>query len=281
LEYLLMLLSAFGLGAAHALEPGHGKTVVAAYLVGSRGRTIDAIVLGGVVTATHTASVFALAIASTVAAAYLVPDQVQRWFAVGSGALVVGVGLWMIYSRTRYGAPIHSHDHRGLSRISAEHIHSHGSHDQAEAAPAQAHAHQGDDHSHTPAHGAQGEHPHDYDHPEVAPTRPRDGLRVGSLVALGVSGGIVPCPAALLLIPAAIGLGAVLKGLLLVVSFSVGLAVVLMGIGIVTLRAAGLAGRWLERGDWVRRVSIASAYFITCLGLALVMKALLTPVAGH
>ena len=101
------------------------------------------------------------------------------------------------------------------------------------------------------------------------------------MIALGVSGGIVPCPAALLLIPAAIGLGAILKGLLLVVSFSVGLAVVLMGMGIVTLRAAGLAGRWLERGDWARRISIASAYFITLLGMALVMKALLTPVAGH
>lgn len=274
-----MLLSAFGLGAAHALEPGHGKTVVAAYLVGSRGRTIDAIILGGVVTATHTASVFVLAIASTVAASYLVPDQVQRWFAVGSGVLVVGVGVWMIYSRTRYGGPAHSDDHRGHLHGPAEHLHSHESHAHAETVPAHAHGHQDEDHLHAHAHGAQGEHPHDHDHPRVAPTRPRHGVRLGSLVALGVSGGIVPCPAALLLIPAAIGLGAILKGLLLVVSFSVGLAVVLMGMGIVTLRAAGLAGRWLERGDWARRISIASAYFITLLGLALTAKALLG--AGH
>ena len=106
MEYLLMLLSAFGLGAAHALEPGHGKTVVAAYLIGSRGRTTDAIILGLVVTATHTASVFVLALASIMAAAYLVPDQVQRWFVVGSGALVVGVGLGMIYLRTKHGPPV-------------------------------------------------------------------------------------------------------------------------------------------------------------------------------
>jgi ABC-type nickel/cobalt efflux system permease component RcnA len=83
-----------------------------------------------------------------------------------------------------------------------------------------------------------------------------------------------PCPAALLLIPAAIGLGAILKGLLLVVSFSLGLAVVLMAMGIVTLRASG----WLERGDWTRRISIASAYFITLLGVALTVKAMLAPV---
>ena len=74
-EYLLMLISAFGLGAAHALEPGHGKTIVAAYLVGSRGRPIHAVILGAVVTFTHTFSVVVLAIASTVAAAYFVPDQ--------------------------------------------------------------------------------------------------------------------------------------------------------------------------------------------------------------
>ncbi|MCJ7751744.1 MAG: nickel transporter, partial [Armatimonadetes bacterium] len=85
MQYVLMLLSAFGLGAAHALEPGHGKTVVAAYLIGSRGRSVDAIILGAVVTFTHTASVFLLAIVSILAAAYLVPDQAQRWLAVGSG----------------------------------------------------------------------------------------------------------------------------------------------------------------------------------------------------
>ena len=106
-------------------------------------------------------------------------------------------------------------------------------------------------------------------------------MRLGSLAALGVSGGIVPCPAALLLIPAAVGLGAILKGLLLVISFSLGLALVLMGIGLASLRAAGLAGRWLERGEWTRRIAIASAYFITLLGAVLTVKALLSPLAEH
>jgi len=104
---------------------------------------------------------------------------------------------------------------------------------------------------------------------------------LGSLVALGVSGGIVPCPAALALIPAAVGLGTIAKGLGLVVSFSLGLALVLMAIGIVTLKAAGFASGWLERGNWTRRISIASAYFITLLGLALTIKAFLIPPGSH
>jgi nickel/cobalt exporter len=238
MEYLLMLLSAFGLGAAHALEPGHGKTVVAAYLVGSRGRTIHAVILGAIVTFTHTASIYVLVIASAVAAAYLVPERVEQWFAVGSGVLVMTVGVVMIYLRTKHGMPVHSHSHAAED----------GSH----------HA-----------------------HPHQSPGGPESGVGLGSLAALGVSGGIVPCPAALLLIPAAVGLGAVLKGLLLVVSFSLGLALVLMGIGIASLKAAGLAGRWLEQGAWTRRISIASAYFITFLGLALIIKALVTHPHAH
>jgi nickel/cobalt exporter len=240
-EYLLMLASAFGLGAAHALEPGHGKTVVAAYLVASRGRAIHAIILGAVVTFTHTFSVFVLVVASTVAAAYLVPGQVQRWFAITSGLLVTAVGAWMIYIRTTRGLAIH--------------VHSHGDHSSA-------------DH-----------HPHDH----AAPPGLAGEVRVNfsSLVALGVSGGIVPCPAALLLIPAAIGLGAAVKGVILVISFSLGLALVLIAMGIVTLYAAGFASRWLGRGNWARRVSIASAYFITLLGLALTLKAFLLPPEMH
>lgn len=273
MEYLLMLAFAFGVGAAHALEPGHGKTVVAAYLVGSRGRTLDAVILGSVVTFTHTFSVYILAIASTVAAAYLVPNQVEHWLAISSGLLVVAVGLWMIYVRTKYGPPMHTHNHGGHSHRAQAHDHSriHG---------AESPEHSDADHDHP--------HPHPHSHPVAqldGPSAAAAGaargnagnVGLGSLVALGVSGGIVPCPAALALIPAAVGLGTVAKGLGLVISFSLGLALVLMAFGIITLKAAGFASGWLERGNWTRRISIASAYFITLLGLALTIKAFLIP----
>jgi len=241
--YPLMLASAFGLGAAHALEPGHGKTIVAAYLVGSRGRTLDAIILGAVVTLTHTVAIYVLTAVLIIAAAHIVPEQVQRWFGVSAGVLVMAVGGWMIYVRTKHRVPSHSHTHGGY-------------------------CHDHDEHGSAPESGA------------VNPDS-RSGVGLGSLIALGVSGGIVPCPAALLLIPAAVGLGAVAKGLALVVSFSLGLAVVLMAIGILTLKAAGFASRWLNRGDWGRRVSIASAYVITLLGLALTVKALVAYPQAH
>jgi len=242
MQYLLMLASAFGLGAAHALEPGHGKTIVAAYLVGSKGRALDAVILGAVVTFTHTFSVIILAVISVAAAAYFVPEQVQRALAVGSGLLVLAVGAWMIFARARNATPA-----RSRSPLAAHELHARGNHEHA--------------HGHSHVHDA---------HP-AAPAR----VGGGSLVALGISGGIVPCPAALLLIPAAVGLGAAAKGIGLVLSFSLGLAVVLITVGIVSLRAASLAGRWLERENWARRVSLASACFITILGLALTLKAVL------
>jgi nickel/cobalt exporter len=295
MEYLMMLASAFGLGATHALEPGHGKTVVAAYLVGSRGRTLDAIILGAVVTFTHTFSVLILTVVSTIAAAYIVPHRVERWLAIGSGLLVTMVGAWMIYARTRHGPPAHSHNHAHHSHNIPAHGRGHDCghkheerHDPGDARR-RAHDHlhaPGEDDPRQPALGGGGcilvaDGGEEY--ADAAPVQPAAAgdtvstVGFGSLVALGVSGGIVPCPAALLLVPAAIGLGTVLKGLGLIMSFSLGLAVMLMAVGILTLRAAGFASGWLERGNWARRVSVASAYFIALLGLALTVKALLFP----
>ncbi|MDH4180138.1 MAG: sulfite exporter TauE/SafE family protein [Armatimonadota bacterium] len=258
--YLLMLLSAFGLGAAHALEPGHGKTVVAAYLVGARGRAVDAVLLGAVVTATHTFSVFVLAVGSILAASYFVSAEVQRACAIGSGVLVTAVGVWMIYVRTKHGPPAHSHSDGGHH----PHHHDHG------------HGHErGHEHVHQEE---EAEHVH---HEEELGAGEGRGLRIGPLVALGVSGGIVPCPAALLLIPAAMGTGEMARGVVLVGAFSLGLALVLMAVGLATLKAAGFASRWVDRGDWARRVAIASAWFITLLGLALTIKAVATGSVVH
>ena len=249
--YLIMLVSAFCLGAVHALEPGHGKTVVAAYLVGSRGRAWDAIILGAVVTLTHTMSVLILVAVAAAATAHFVPEDVQRWLGVGSGVLVTAVGAWMIYMRAKHGPPVHGHSH-GAGGHSHEHGHAHGGGDKLVDA-------------------ARGQ--------ESDPDR--RGLRLGPLVALGISGGVVPCPAAMLLIPVAVGMGELVKGVVLVISFSLGLALVLMAIGLAVLRAAGFVGRWLEQGVWVRRLSLAGAILVTALGLALTIKALALPVHVH
>jgi nickel/cobalt exporter len=110
---LALLLAAFW-GAAHALTPGHGKAIVAGYLVGTRGRPRDAVALGLIVTATHTIGVFALGIVTIALSAFIVPERLYPWLTLVSGLLVVGVGasvLWRRLQHRRRHAHGHDHDH--------------------------------------------------------------------------------------------------------------------------------------------------------------------------
>src|SRR6202451_1722444 len=127
---------AFALGAAHALTPGHGKTIVAAYLVGSRGTMKHAAFLGAMVTLTHTITVFLLGLATLFLFQYVVPQKVTQVLGAISGLSIVAIGGWMLYKRLRGAGHTHPHDH--------DHDHHHHHHD---------HAH---DHVH--------EHTHSHDH---------------------------------------------------------------------------------------------------------------------
>ncbi len=244
----MILLSALVLGGLHAIEPGHGKTVVAAYLVGSRGRVSDAVILGGVVTFTHTSSVIVLGLLTALAGAYLVPETVHRGLEVISGLLVVGVGLWMVWTRMVRGQSAHGHTHGP-----------HGEHLQEQ------------EHGHTDAQV------HQHSHDSVSFAR-RERATLGGLVALGISGGMVPCPAALALLLAAVALGDVLAGVSLVIIFSLGLAAVLIAIGIMLVKSADLAGRRLpavfgEHGGFARWAGSASAVVVTLLGIGMTVRA--------
>src|SRR5947209_12696289 len=95
-ETLVFLLSSFWLGAVHAATPGHGKTIAAAYIVGARGRPVDAVVLGVFVTLAHTAGIVVVAVLATLGAAWSMPARIEAYLAVGTGLLVVGIGLWML-----------------------------------------------------------------------------------------------------------------------------------------------------------------------------------------
>jgi nickel/cobalt transporter (NicO) family protein len=114
---LLLLLAAFGWGAVHALSPGHGKAMVAAYLVGSRGRPRHALALGAAVTVTHTAGVFALGLVTLVLSRYLLPEQLYPWLNLASGLLVVVIGGGVLRSRLRSRRAHHHHAH--------DHAHAH------------------------------------------------------------------------------------------------------------------------------------------------------------
>ena len=234
----LALLTAAVLGAFHALEPGHGKTVVAAYLVGSRGTARHALILGLVVTASHTAGVYLLGGVTFYASRHVVPEKLYPWLSLASGLTIAVLGLALFLRRFGGAGDNHHDDH-----------HHHGPH-------AHAHSHDGGDHHHD----------HDHAHQPIS-------LR--ALVALGVSGGIIPCPAALVVLLTALSLHRVGFGLVLIVAFSVGLAAVLVAIGILMVYAGRLMSRFRDDGPWIRRwLPLTSSAVMTLLGLGIAVQAM-------
>jgi len=220
---LLGLVVAFGLGALHALSPGHGKTIVAAYLVGTRGTVRHALMLGGVVTVTHTVTVFALGLVTLFLSQYVLPERIYPVLGAISGLSIVWIGAALLYQRTR--------------KLRHSHHYHHHDHD---------HAH---DHSHEP----EGE------------------VTMASLIALGASGGLVPCPSALVLLLSSIALGRVGTGLVLLLGFSAGLAIVLMAIGMAVLYAKHLIpdSAKAAASPAFRLLPVLSAAVILSIGLVM------------
>ncbi len=247
---LVGLLIAAALGALHALSPGHGKTVVGAYLVGSRGTARHAVFLGLTVTVTHTIGVFALGLVTLFASQYVVPERLFPILSLVSGGIVVVIGLSLFIRRLRAAL--------GLSKGHAHtHDHSHGEHGHDHSDdPSHVHSHGGRAHSHLPP-GADG-----------------NAVTWRSLLALGISGGLLPCPSALVVLLSAIALHRVGYGMLLVVAFSLGLASTLTLIGL----AFVYAGRWMKNmvggGRVVRVLPALSALVVTCVGVVICYQAL-------
>ncbi|HSE25316.1 MAG TPA: hypothetical protein VLB68_26880 [Pyrinomonadaceae bacterium] len=241
---LTSLLVAFLLGGLHALSPGHGKTIVGAYLVGSRGTAKHAAFLGLTVTITHTLGVFALGVATLLASEYIVPGRLFPILSLISGALVVVIGANLLLRRFRAAySDGHQHGHE------LSHAHDQSDHTQP-------HSHGGLTHSHLPP-GANG-----------------DAVTWRSLLALGISGGILPCPSALVVLLAAISLHRVGYGLLLVVAFSAGLASSLTIVGL----AFVYGSRFVKSTGKFERLSIIvpmlSALVVTGIGLVICYSAL-------
>jgi ABC-type nickel/cobalt efflux system permease component RcnA len=213
LVILASLAAALFWGAAHALSPGHGKTIVTAYLVGQRGTPRHAALLGLIVTVTHTIGVFGLGLVTLALSQFIVPDRLYPWLNLASGLLVVGIGASVLRTRWRHSRHHHHHHH-------------------GEA-----------------------------------------GTSLRSLFAVGVSGGLLPCPSALVVLLAAISLHRVAFGLLLIVAFSAGLALTITGIGLVAVLARRTLRRLSFEGPLVRLLPAASALVILAAGLAMTVRA--------
>ncbi|GIE96606.1 hypothetical protein [Paractinoplanes rishiriensis] len=239
LAFLLAIL----LGAGHAALPGHGKTVMAAYFAGRRGRVRDALTVGGTVTLAHTGGVLLVGLLLSTSTA-LVGERLLAWLGVASGVLVVAVGVGMLVSALRSRrSPAHahghghgSHHHHGL--FGHHHGHTHDDH----------HTHDGPHHHSDSAHG----HPHTHGHDGNSGGRP--GGRLG-LAGIGLAGGLVPSPSALVVLLGAIGLGRAGLGVLLVLAYGIGMAGTLTAVGLLLVVAQRRLGHLISRGGTTARVS--------------------------
>ena len=159
---IMLYLGAIALGALHAFEPGHGKTLIAAYMIGTRGRAMDGVLLGIIVTFTHTFSVILLGIIAKLLSHSYSETQLHAWLGLGSSALILAVGLWMLKQRLggngghHFHLFGHGHTH-GPSPAGAGHAHAHGAdhahHHDPLPVPAAAHKHQHAAHEHHDDHG--------------------------------------------------------------------------------------------------------------------------------
>ncbi|MEX1046335.1 MAG: hypothetical protein WD757_03400 [Actinomycetota bacterium] len=230
------LLLAFAFGAAHALAPGHGKTLMAAYLVGAGGRLRHAAIVASAVAVMHTASVLGLGLLVLSAQRLFAPEKVYPWLGLLSGIVVLGLGTWLLVVRSRAAGWRDGYSFaRGLDRDQGSQDHGHG-----------------------------------HDH---APPEPSSALLSRSgLAALAFSGGILPSPSALVVLLASVAVHRVGFGLALIGAFSIGLAASLMVVGVVAIRARdALANRVSPR--LTALVPVGSASAIVLVGAALVVRA--------
>ena len=232
-------LIAAGLGALHALEPGHGKTIVAAYLVGSRGTARHAVLLGIVVTAAHTAGVYLLGALTLYASRYIVPEQLYPWLGAISGLSVAGLGIfiflrhWTGETGEHSHAPGEQHSHWFLSIFKQAAIH--------RAEPPE------------PANRAA----------ISADSKPVERvLSLRELCMLGITGGIVPCPAALVVLLSAFSLHRIGFGLFLITAFSFGLAAVLVIVGLTMVYAKRMMSS--RDASW-QHCPPLSSFFVICI----------------
>ena len=253
---LVALAIAFVWGGLHALSPGHGKTIVGAYLVGSRSQVHHALVLGLTVTLTHTIGIFALGLVTLGTSRFVLTEELYPWLNVISGVLVTGIGLNLLIQRSRIAQILPKwisqpqHDHGHAHHHDHHHNHSH-------------------DHNH---------HHHDHDsehgHSHLPPGADGSPITWSSILALGISGGLLPCPSALVVLLSAIALGRVGFGLALVSAFSLGLAGVLTGIGLTLVYAKDWFERLPLQAPKSRLFPAMSALFMTLIGLGITTKAL-------
>lgn len=240
------------LGALHALSPGHGKTIVAAYLVGSQGKAYHALALGAIVTLTHTGSVFALGLIMLTASRYFLAADIFPVLELISGLLIFLLGLGLLWPRLRI--LLREYKERVRFQLNGNGIVVEG---ERRLLINQSIQEVGPAHSHDPSElGAI---------PRRLPgENPLETIRWRSLIPLAISGGLVPCPDAIAILIIAATINRVAFGLSLIVAFSLGLAVVLIAVGLLIVQGRKL----FERLRWFNRAAVVMPVFSAVIVLA-------------
>jgi nickel/cobalt exporter len=288
-EALVLLATSFWYGALHAIQPGHGKTIAAAYIVGARGRPVDAWILGIFVTLSHTSGIVLVGVLASLGLPGLMPQRVEIWMKVITGLLVILIGAWALWTQRSLfaaagwaprqapaGEPGSLQYQTVAPGYGSGHVHLH------------ANSHSDSDHDHDHEHGHDHAHGHNHGHHHdgagyhshgwgmkhthnmdlVTANRPS----LWMLIWLGIAGGLLPDPLALTLLLRAIAEGKVMLGLGVVLVFSIGFAAVLVAVGVVAAAVGRRVLDWLA-GPWAARLQIATSAVIVIVGVILTVLA--------
>jgi len=271
MEGLVSIPAAFALGALHFLEPGHGKGVMTAYLVSSRARTKDAVLLGFSAAISHTFSILFLALVATTALQYVLPQQIEAWLGLFSGVVITWIGGRMVLQQLF--PPIVS-----LGRVGAQertyvcsHGHVHHIHDRSGHDPHHHHSHEHGEHAalHNPHAFAS-----ELDMVEVSAAKEQAEKERGRLLSIGILAGLIPCPSSLVMLLTALSMGQVSLGVGLVLAFSLGGAIALSLLGILLLKAENKV-RLFERHRVASLMAQVSAVIIVVIGFLVTHESLL------
>lgn len=263
----LFIPSAILLGALHGLEPGHSKTMMAAFIIAVKGTVRQAVLLGLAATLSHTLVVWLVAMGGMWAFGSFRAEDTEPYFQLASGAVIIGMALWMLW-RARadlHAAHTHHHDH-GHHHAHGHHHHGHGHHD-----------HHHDHHHHAPSDEEVHElelatggyvDAHEAAHAEDIRRRfANRAVSTGQIVIFGLTGGLVPCPGAITVLMLCLQLHRIALGAVLVAGFSVGLAMTMVASGVLAaLSLRHLEKRWSGFGEAVRKAPLISGGVILVVG---------------
>jgi nickel/cobalt exporter len=263
----LFIPTAILLGALHGLEPGHSKTMMAAFIVAVRGTVGQAVLLGLAATLSHTLIVWVVALGGVYLFAGLRTEQIEPYMQLASGLLIVLIAAWMLWRTRREQHPAHGHHHDNDHEHGHDHHHHHD------------HRHYGDhnhdhDHDHAHRHGAiehvDGGYQDAHERAHAEQIRHRfDGRQVttGQIILFGITGGLIPCPGAITVLLLCLQLKRLVLGSVLVACFSIGLALTMVASGVIAALSLRYAeARFSGFGELVRKAPYVSGLLILGVG---------------